>query len=287
MGLSSALQQWLNETLAVLVLYQTPLRDSATFNSLQSSLKNCNSSIDWFVYDNSPSPGQAYDEIHDSKIIARWDASNPGVSKAYNEGFKVAKSLGKKWMLLFDQDTHFTQDAFEKYHHALLRNPLENCFVPLLVDKKGIISPFKFHLGNGKRINTVKEGVHSFNRLQFINSGLMISLHAFGQADGYDEDFPLDFSDYAFIERVRSNFLSFVLIPLTIQHDHSSLMSMSKKEELKRYSVFVTAAKMFRTKYHQGNILIVLRSLLRGIKLSLRHKTLAFVIQYFDTKSHG
>lgn len=286
-GLSTSLQQWLNETLAVLVLYQTPLRDSITFNSLQASLKNCNSSIDWFVYDNSSTPGKVSQKNHDTKIITRWDASNPGVSKAYNEGFKVAKSLGKKWMLLLDQDTHFPQEAFEKYHQTLLRNPLESCFVPLLVDKKGIISPFKFRIGNGIRINSVKEGIHFFNRLHFINSGLMITLHVFGQSEGYDEDFPLDFSDYSFIERMRPINPSFVLIPLTVHHSHSSMKHISLKEELKRFSVLLSAAQLFRTKYYPRNIFIVLRPFLRAIKLSFRHKTLAFLIPYFDTKTHG
>jgi GT2 family glycosyltransferase len=284
-GLRAAIQQWLDETLAVLVLYQTPLDKSITFNSLQTSLKNRNSSIDWFVYDNSPTD-EASEKIHDPKIMIRRDASNPGVSKAYNEGFKVAKSLGKKWMLLLDQDSDFTIDAFKKYYQALLKNPHESCFVPLLVDKKGVISPFKFHLGNGIRVNSVREGVHSLNKLQFINSGLMISLNAFGQSNGYDEEFPLDFSDYAFVERIHLITPGFVLIPLTVHHGHSSSQDISQTEALKRFNVFLEAAKLFRKKYHPDNILIILRPLLHAIRLSIRHTSFSFVLKFFEGKSH-
>ena len=286
-GLSSALQQWLDETLAVLVLYKTPLSESITFVSLNQSLKKNNSTIDWFVYDNSPISNQDFKSSQDLKIIVRLDTSNPGVSKAYNEGFKVAKSLGKKWMLLLDQDTQFPSSTVEKYHEALNTYGQESCFVPQLVDQVGIISPFKFRLGNGIRISSVMDGVQFFDRIQFVNSGLMISVNAFSQAGGYDEDFPLDFSDYAFIERIRTQYRSFVLVPLTAHHGHSSQVDISLQVELKRFNTFVTASKVFRKKYHPRNTFVVLRPLLRALKLSIRHRTLVFIKQYFDSMSHG
>ena len=171
-GLSAALQQWLDETLAVLVLYKTPLSDSVTFSSLSESLKKNNSTLDWFVYDNSPT-NQDHN-ISEPAITLRSDTSNPGVSKAYNEGFKMANSLGKKWLLLLDQDTSFSHDAIEKYYTAIRSNSQENCFIPRLTDRLGIISPFKFRLGNGFRIIYVMDGVQSFNKLHVVNSGLMI-----------------------------------------------------------------------------------------------------------------
>ena len=286
-GLSLALQQWLDETLAVVVLYKTPLSESITFVSLSQSLKKYNSTIDWFVYDNSPISNQDFKTSQVSKIKIRLDTSNPGVSKAYNEGFKIAKSLGKKWLLLLDQDTQFPSNTVEEYHEAMITYPQESCFVPHLIDKVGIISPFKFRLGNGIRISSVMDGVHFFDRMQFVNSGLMISVNAFSQAGGYDEDFPLDFSDYAFIERIRATHPSFVLVPLIAHHGHSSQVDISLDIELKRFNIFVTASKIFRKKYHPRDTFVVLRPLLRALKLSIRHKTLVFIKQYFDSMSHG
>ncbi|HEU5291311.1 MAG TPA: hypothetical protein VFU05_11740 [Cyclobacteriaceae bacterium] len=282
--MSAALQQWLDETLAVLVLYKTPLRESVTYTSLSEALKKSNGTIDWFVYDNSPTIRE--NNSPDTAIIFRSDTSNPGVSRAYNEGFKMAESLGKKWLLLLDQDTHFPIDAIEKYHNFLVAYPQESCFIPRLTDRVGIISPFKFRLGNGFRISSVSDGIQSFNKLHFVNSGLMISVNSFRQAKGYDEAFPLDFSDYAFIEKIRTVHESFVLISLIANHGHSSLQGMEVHEELERFTHFTSAAKIFRKKYHPGNWLIILRPFLRAVKLSVRHKTLAFVKQYFDSMWH-
>lgn len=114
----------------------------------------------------------------------------------------------------------------------------------------------------------------------------MISVKTFQLAKGYDEDFPLDFSDYAFIERLRAIEPNFVLIPLSANHSHSSLHKTGAREELDRFSRFVMAAKLFRKKYYPGNSLIVLRPFFRAAKLSMRHKTLAFVKQYFDCLLH-
>jgi GT2 family glycosyltransferase len=199
----------------------------------------------------------------------------------------MAASLGKKWLLLLDQDTHFPVDTIENYHAALTAFPGENCFVPQLKDRMGVISPFKFRLGNGFRVSSVMAGIQNFQKLHVVNSGLMISANAFRQANGYDEHFPLDFSDYAFIERIRSPHPTFVLLPLSANHQHSSSQQISMHEELKRFKHFVSAANLFKKKYHPGNLLIILRPFLRALKLSARHKTIVFVKQYFDSMWHG
>ena len=284
-GLSSALQQWLDETLAVLVLYKTPMSESITYKSLSESLTRHNLTLDWFVYDNSPTNSVA--STPKSNVTFRLDPTNPGVSKAYNAGFSMAASLGKKWLLLLDQDTHFPIDSIENYHAGLIAFPQENCFVPQLTDRMGVISPFKFRLGNGFRLSSVMAGIQNFHKLHVVNSGFMISVSAFRQANGYDENFPLDFSDYAFIERIRTINPTFVLLPLSANHQHSSLQQISADEELKRFKHFVSAANRFKKKYHPGNLLVILRPFLRAIKLSAHHKTMAFVKQYFDSMMHG
>ncbi len=93
-----------NAILAVLVLYKSRLEDSATFVSLSSSLKNSNAKMDIVVYDNSPTPMVTESEhISDNwRIHYLHDETNPGVSKAYNEGFRIARKLQKRWLLLLD-----------------------------------------------------------------------------------------------------------------------------------------------------------------------------------------
>lgn len=276
-----SLQEWLNETLAVLVLYKKPLDSSTSFKTLTQSLKVNSATIDLLIYDNSPTSAGNSPQHQNWRITYSHDPLNPGVSKAYNEGAKKAAQMGKKWLLLLDQDTEFRVDTFDCYYKSLLAYPNQVCFVPKLIDSNGIISPFKFLLGNGIRVKSVSEGIHFFNNLQFVNSGLMISIKAFEQALGYDEDFPLDFSDYAFVERLRENILGFVLISLRAQHGLSSSEKTSMENTLIRFTHFTQAAKLFRKKYHATNRLITIRPFMRAIKLCFKFKTLKFLVSIY------
>lgn len=274
-GLSSALQLWLDETLAVLVLYKMPLHKSVTYTSLSESLKKNNSSLDWFVYDNSPTPSQPTSQ--DSKIILRIDNSNPGVSKAYNEGFKMARSLGKKRMLLLDQDTHFPDDAIEKYHQAMVAYPQENCFVPQLVDRLGPISPFKFRLGNGFRLNSVSKGIQSIFKLQFINSGMLIHLDAFEKAHGFNEKLRLDFSDLAFIGRLKRNLSRFVVVDLIGKHALSgSDNKRSIQEDVERFRMYNASAIEFKSS-EMPSMNLAFCIIPHALKLSVKHGNLIFL----------
>jgi rhamnosyltransferase len=280
-----SIQEWLNETLAILVLYKKPLKASTSFTSLTRSLRTNNASLDLFIYDNSPDSGENFPHNLNWKIIYQHDPSNPGISKAYNEGAKKAYQLGKKWLLLLDQDTDFQQDALANYYKAILDDSNQVCFVPRLIDSVGIISPFKFQLGNGLRIKSVSEGVYSFKELQFVNSGLMISVKAFQSVNGYDETFPLDFSDYAFVERLRKNNSSFVMTSVTGNHDFSGSQNSSPEDQLKRFTFFISAAKQFRKSYHPNNWFITIRTWLRAIKLTVRFKSLKFLVRLVTQKN--
>ena len=275
-GLSAALQQWLDETLAVLVLYKTPLSESTTFNSLNRSLKEKNSTLDWFVYDNSPTSNQDFKSSQDTKIMVRFDNSNPGVSKAYNEGYKMARSMGKKWVLLLDQDTHFPTDTIEKYVEALTDHSQESCFVPQLIDRIGIISPFKFRLGNGFRLNSVSKGIHSLNKLQFINSGMVIRLDAFEKAKGYNEKLKLDFSDLAFIGRLKRNLSHFIVVDLIGKHSLSGSDKRGVQEDLERFRMYCVAAREFKSS-ELANLNLALSILPHALKLSITHSKIIFL----------
>src|SRR5579859_5229563 len=88
-----------NSVLVVLVIYKMKIAESPAYQSLTAELICSKKSAALFFYDNSPQP-------QESLVDQCWttyyhhDPSNPGVSKAYNEGFKKAKALNKKWLLL-------------------------------------------------------------------------------------------------------------------------------------------------------------------------------------------
>lgn len=279
--MSISQQQWLNETLAVLVLYKTPLSESTTFVSLTKALKIENTRLDLFVYDNSPG-AQLITDFPFWNIFYCHDPTNPGVSKAYNEGFKKAKEIGKKWLLLLDQDDVYSESSILHYRTAVNENIECNIFAPVVMVKGSVIcSPFRMRFGGGWRIKGIKPGPHALSQFLLINSGLLISVSAFEKAGGYEEKFPLDFSDLDFIKRLRMEYDQFVVIPTTVQHSFAINSKQTLENQLTRFQSYVKAAKLFRKKYDEANRSIMLRSFVMAVKLSLRHLSLRFVKEYF------
>jgi rhamnosyltransferase len=228
--------------LIVLVIYQIKIDQSPSFNSLVKA--SSQKPIELVIYDNSKSsqsiPATKW------KIIYHHDPTNPGVSKAYNEGFKIAKQLNKKWLLLVDQDTEFPTTIFSDYAHAVKRYPQVTIFSPLLSDSKGLVSPFKLRWGKGIRTRAVNKTINSLRELKIINSGMLISLTAFKTAGGYDEQFPLDFSDIAFLDRVCKNDVNFALIGSRCYHHLSSEGALGLSDEIDRFKSFCNAVRLYK-----------------------------------------
>jgi GT2 family glycosyltransferase len=75
---------------------------------------------------------------------------NPGVSRAYLEGARVAAERGKRWLLLLDQDTCFPSEAITVYADALRRYPTEVLFAPVLRAGARIVSPCAYRFPRGR-----------------------------------------------------------------------------------------------------------------------------------------
>jgi rhamnosyltransferase len=219
--------------LVVLVIYEMSINDSPSFNSFCKSFSH--KPVTLFIYDNSKAP-QVAPSMSNGAVTYQHDPSNPGVSKAYNEGFKVAKLLNKKWLLLADQDTEFPTTIFSDYADALKVHPQIFFFTPTLMDAKGILSPFKLRWGKGKRIEALKPSAYSFKKFKVMNSGLLVSADAFEKAGGYDERFPLDYSDISFLDRVCKDDPKFILIQSRCHHHFSGTKKDALLVELDRFS---------------------------------------------------
>jgi rhamnosyltransferase len=232
------------DLLVVLVIYKMRINESPAFRSLTRALRFSSQSATLFIYDNSLHP-QLYEQRQNCKINYRHDPTNPGVSKAYNEGFVFAKSENKKWMLLVDQDTEFKKDVLLKYKIAIEENNGEQIFVPVLKDTNGIVSPFLFHFGLGMRLKEVEPRRYQLSQKKFINSGLLVAVDLFGKAGGFDEQLKLDFSDLAFIQRLNARAQSFSVIDSCGVHSLSSAESRSVHETLHRFRLYCKASNNF------------------------------------------
>lgn len=264
-----------DKALIVLVLYQMKLSDTPAYQSLCGALEREGKQGQLFVHDNSaepqPLPSHARWEIH-----YRHDPANPGVSQAYNRAFHFAKARGKNWLLLADQDTVFPADIFGHYSEALRKNPDHGLFVPIVRDSRGVVSPLRTILGRGFRLRHVVSGNYGMKKLKFINSGLLISLPVFEEAKGYDERFPLDFSDFAFINRVSKISPDFFVINASCQHSLSSQETSSPASGLERFRLFCRSAVLF-CKFLTPLPVLGWLVLPRAIKLSWKWRDLRFL----------
>ena len=269
-----------NKTLATLVLYNTSLENSITFQSLSKALEKGQVKMNILVYDNS-AIAQPPASFPGWNIHLVHNAANPGVSKAYNAGFDLAKQLKMDWLLLLDQDTEYPPSAIESYANAIQQNPKQEIFVPELWDNSGLVSPFQFRFGGGKRIN-IKPGIHAMQNLFFHNCGMLVSMNYFNRAGGYDERFPLDFSDLSFVKRLQKIASTFMLTPVSAKHALAATSKTTTRERAKRFTLYVKACRTFKNEYSQNDIFISLRLFLRSIKLCWIHKSFRFIGIYLN-----
>lgn len=272
---------FLPDTLFIIVIYNCVIAQSSAFQSLlKISLRK--NAINIFIYDNSP---HAQELPYGNAIIHyHHHPTNAGVSAAYNEGFRKAKQLNLKWLFLLDQDTELPDDAWPKYAHHVSAQPGHGVFAPMIIDGDQIISPFKLRWGKGIKIKRRQPGVHSFRHWCVINSGLLISCNVFESAGGYDERFPLDFSDLIFVERLSAVTSGFILIDISLIHSLSARQDKYTHTSvvLNRFEKYGDAAKLFR-KVSRKKVVLIYLLLPRAVKLSLMKKDMRFLSTAFHT----
>lgn len=271
----------INDTLAVLVLYETRLEHSKSFMSLSKNLENFGSRMDIVIYDNSPEPVYEKEASFENwNIHYIHDRSNPGVSKAYNEGFKIGKKLDKKWLLLLDQDTIFPEDALMKYFKAMDSYKNSVLFAPILTINNEIYSPSRYYLKRGFHLKTINVGLNMIRNKTLLNSGMCISLAAFEKTGDFNEKVKLYFSDHNFIDRYRRHFTSFIVVDTICKHNMFTIKNKNVQSQLKRFIYFCEGARNSVDNCIDFSIYFSY-ALLRSIKLSITFKTFGFIMVFF------
>ena len=241
--------------------------------------------MDIVVYDNSPtSMVTQSDCISDNwRIHYIHDKTNPGVSKAYNEGFKITKKLNKKWVLLLDQDTTFPRDAIPRYFQAVCKYKENFLFVPTLKSGNKIWSPCRYFLKRGFPLKVVNIGINPIKNASLLNSGMLLHISLFQKTGPFNEKIKLYFSDFYFVEQYRKHFTDFVVIDLVCTHGISTITENRKhvEESLTRFRYFCEGAKYFANNSWEFLILTLVVAA-RTVKLSLIHKNLNFFAIFYD-----
>lgn len=268
--------------LAVIIIYETDVVTCESYKTLEESAKDCDTSIDLVIYDNSKNP---YHKLHllnsdFFKVHYYHNPANGGVSAGYNYASRIAHE--HQWLLLLDQDTSFPSNSLAKYIEGILTagNAI-NLIVPILDSGHGYYSPFKLIFGKGVIWKSVMPGVYSLDNKGVLNSGILVKNSAFAAVGGYNEKVKLYFSDIDFIRRFRQNFNSMLVLNLICHHDLSDISRVDEPTALRRFKTYCEGGffasendKWFR---FQISVTIFLRSIL----LTYRYRTIKFLVKYF------
>jgi GT2 family glycosyltransferase len=271
---------FLEQVLFVIVLYRQRPRNSKALESLEPLMKKYPDKVSVFVYDNSEAA------VSDLRGIRYYfhDAKNPGVSRAYNCAFAYAKQNKFRFLLLMDQDSFFPESIFDSYSHAVAQHPDVEVFAPRVNDQQNFYSPFRLAGGRGTPLPKLKSGVHALIETKLINSGLLIGVTTFEKCEGYDERFPLDFSDIVFCDRLCANNFSVCLLEGSIFHEHSSSNISTSEESKTRFEHYLKALALYKT-ITKTNVSYWWSGLPRAAKLSVQLRDQWFLRRLFDLRA--
>jgi rhamnosyltransferase len=266
---------FIKEVLFVIVLYKKKPEESLALKVLHQNLLPEHILV--FLYDNSPEPTVT----NLVNTIYLHDPFNSGVSKAYNQACKLATQQNRKWLLLLDQDTALDIKLIEQLRLAVSEHNNSVAFAPVLKDKKGIVSPFRWSLGKGRRITLLRSKL-PLKKYRFANSGLLVQTNAFRNAGGYEESIYLDFSDIAFGEKLKKITDHFVVVEICLEHQFSGSTVVLENEAISRFTHFCAGAlsmgKIFGSRY-----IYVVRVLLRALRLMVLYKNTVFVKMFLNS----
>lgn len=267
-------RDFLSELLVVIVLYRKKPEESIALSSLERVIRNCAATPAILIYDNSPLRAQC----SGNHLTYRHNPQNRGTSYAYNQAALHAREESKTWMLLLDQDTQIDANFLSDLGQVAGTDSGSVAFVPRVYDSRGLLSPFRFTQGRGRRIHACPD-VLPLNRYRFVNSGLLIRVTAFEAAGGYDERVPLDFSDICFGERLRSQNVTdrFRVVDASLTHAFSDNEDVPLEQALNRFRFFQKGS-IAMGKYSGSTFLYAFNTFVRACRLCLRHRNLRFLI---------
>jgi hypothetical protein len=177
---------------------------------------------------------------------------------------------------LLDQDTSFPPGWLAVYFHNTVEEDPASIRVPILLSDSIIISPFRYWLTKGVPSRRVEPGVYSLHRFFAINSGLLIDRNVFESVGGYDEAIPLDFSDFAFMDKLKKNKYSLKVMELYGQHRLSSMAMPDENTAQQRFKHYCLGSKRL-TAYTGQSFLHFFLGGGRAIRLGIQYRSWSFI----------
>ena len=183
---------------------------------------------------------------------------------------------GKRWLILLDQDTHWSPGVLQQYYEATLQYPEGLIFAPVVRDTQGIVSPFFLRFARGVRIKSVIYGPVSLTKYKVINSGMLIRSDAFQEVGGYEESLPLDFSDLAFLIKFQALEEPLIVINAELQQNLSGSIRQDHQKTLDRFKIYCEATQTM-SRITGDKFIFWSRALVRAILLTWRYGDFSFL----------
>lgn len=210
---------------AVVVLYKQEIAKSKTIVSLYDQIRNSNIDISLLIYDNSPSSQRCEHPIVNMIPVAYvHDPTNGGLVPAYNQGHLRANDNGADWLLLLDQDTALTAHYFEALVSALNEHGEDAriaAYAPHIIVSGKCMAPCWFSMGIHRTIKTSWHGLAT-NPITGINSATVVRISFLDTIGGFDQTFPLNFTDYWLYREIYRSGKMVMVLNSSLSHELSS-----------------------------------------------------------------
>lgn len=267
--------------LCITVIYKRELSKTEAYRTILSKAAE-REDTGIFIYDNSPEAPLTMEHYRKQGWEYRWDPSNGGVSKAYNEGAAYAKANGFDRLLLLDQDTDWEVGNYvETLFKAVSENADCDIFVPRITYGKGIFSPLRCK-GFRPSGETFPFGENILKNVAIVNSGLSLTTSLFHRAGGYNEKVALDFADFQFIRRLERHTDRFFLIDYSCRQDFSD--NTENREALwSRFLIYSRCIRNYECRDLSEKTRLFTAGLSHSMKLSLRTRSFKFLSHFLSS----
>jgi GT2 family glycosyltransferase len=212
---------------AVVVLYKQKIAESKSIKSLFDRVQamDFDMDIDLLIYDNSPLPQNCERSIANlTSVIYIHDSTNGGLVPAYNQGCVLAKDNGADWLLLLDQDTILTARYFETLLGAIREHgvdPRIAAYAPHIIVRGRCVAPSWFFMGVHRHIRVSWHGIATKPVIS-INSATVVRVSFVDAIGGFDQRFPLNFTDYWLYREIYRNGKMVVVLDCGLDHELSA-----------------------------------------------------------------
>ena len=263
------------EITVIIVLYNTKISNSDTFNSIKEIAKSYDfSNFHFIIYDNSVD-SQVVPDDFPVQLNYFHDKNNAGLATAYNYAFNYCVEKQIEWLLLSDQDTKLTKEYFKEI--GVLLPKITNIeevvsIVPQILSAENKISPVV--LGRGGFVKEIKKevtGVCNFP-ITGINSGTLVKTNFINSIGGFNTLFKLDMLDYWLFKMIYLKNKKTYIMQSSLQHDLSVMDYTNVSTN--RYEKIIQAEFLFFRNYCSNTDFYFyrLRLILRLIKQWLSNK---------------